>query len=61
MNEPIEVLAPKDLLKICKNAARLSNSVRISLSEELPISIEHYVDDFGLIRYLFSKKKEESE
>lgn len=61
LNEPVSVtFAIKYLVNFCK-AAPLSNKVRLSLSNDVPIVVEFQMEDLGYVRYYLAPKIDDEE
>jgi proliferating cell nuclear antigen len=61
LNEPVALTFALRYLNSFSKAAGLSNTVKISMTKELPIVVEYQIADMGYVRYYLAPKIEDED
>lgn len=61
MNDPVSLTFALRYLNSFTKATPLSNSVKISMSSDLPVVVEYNIADMGYIRYYLAPKIEDDD
>ncbi|KAJ6303063.1 hypothetical protein OIU77_017023 [Salix suchowensis] len=61
MNEPVSLTFALRYMNSFTKATSLSNTVKISLSSELPVVVEYKIAEMGYVRFYLAPKIEEDE